>query len=182
MMQNHDVLDAKEAALFMRTHVETVRRLARKGAIPAFKVGKDWRFRRGSLERWADSHEMKQQAATVLVVDDEEEFRKVLRGMLEPAGYRVLEASDGTEGLRRVDNDSPDLVLLDLKMPGMDGPEFLGRLRQNRPDIPVVIVTGYPDSDLMMEAMHYGPLLLEAKPVERTRLLRTLKTVLNKGR
>ena len=66
------VLNAREAAEYLGAHVETVRRLARKGEIPAFKVGKDWRFRRRALLRWNDEHHLRTQPPCVLVVEDEE--------------------------------------------------------------------------------------------------------------
>ena len=73
--------------------------------------------------------------------------------------------------------DPPDLVLLDLKMPDMDGPRFLEKLRKTQPDLPVVIVTGYPDSELMKEATHYAPVMLVAKPADAALLERTVRAV-----
>jgi DNA-binding NarL/FixJ family response regulator len=63
-------------------------------------------------------------------------------------------------------------------MPNMNGPQFLAKLRETHPNLPVVIVTGYPDSDLMKQAMQYAPLMLLAKPAETDQLERTIRLVL----
>lgn len=178
MTRTEAVLTAQEAAELLGAHVETIRRLARKGEVPAYKIGKDWRFRTDALLRWVETHHLRRREPYVLVVDDEKNTLDLVRRFLEREGYRVAAASEGEEGLGYVANDAPDLVLLDLKMPGMNGVEFLRRFRQEHADIPVMVVTGYPDSDLMRQAMRYGPITLLAKPVEKEQLLRSLRIVL----
>ncbi len=178
MALDKHVLTAKEAAQLLSVHVETIRRLARAGDIPAFKVGKDWRFRREVLLRWADTHHMRRLEPTVLIVDDEETIRRFIRRLLEPEGCRVLSAADGEEGLRQVAQGTPDLVLLDLKMPRMSGAEFLSRFHEEDPKVPVIVITGYPDSEVMKEAMRHGPITLLAKPLRREQLLRAVRMAL----
>ena len=87
---------------------------------------------------------------TVLVVDDEEMIRSFTRSALEPYGYTVLLARDGEEGLRLLAQRSSDigLVLLDVAMPGMDGLETLERIREIRPDVPVIVCSGFGDVDV----------------------------------
>lgn len=80
---------------------------------------------------------------TILVVDDEESIRLLYREELEEEGYRVILASDGEEALRKVRKDSPDLITLDIRMPGMDGIEVLQRIREMDTDIPVIMSTAY---------------------------------------
>ncbi|UCF30419.1 MAG: response regulator [bacterium] len=80
---------------------------------------------------------------TILVVDDEESIRLLYREELEEEGYRVICASDGEEALRKVKSDSPDLITLDIRMPGMDGIEVLQRIREMDTDIPVIMSTAY---------------------------------------
>ena len=80
---------------------------------------------------------------TILVVDDEESIRLLYREELEEEGYRVILASDGEEALRKVRNETPDLVTLDIRMPGMDGIEVLQRIRQMDRKIPVIMSTAY---------------------------------------
>ncbi len=188
MTVGSDVLNAREAAEFLRAHVETVRRLARRGEIPSFKVGKDWRFSREALRRWSaeqpqpPSEQPKPPSASkpglVLIVDDDEKLCRASSQAVERMGYRARYATSGAEGLRVVALETPDLILLDLMMPDMKGPRFLETLRETHPDLPVVIVTGYPDSDAMHQATHYAPLMLLAKPAETAQLERTIRIVL----
>jgi CheY-like chemotaxis protein len=82
---------------------------------------------------------------TILVVDDEEDIRLLYREELSEAGYRVDLAADGTEALRRVQQSRPDLMTIDLKMPGMDGVELLRRVREIHRELPIIICTAYGD-------------------------------------
>lgn len=80
--------------------------------------------------------------ARILVVDDEPMFRDYLNRVLEREGHAVIEASDGAQGLRRLDDQSVDLVLLDIVMPNMDGIEFLIGLRKRESDVGVIAMSG----------------------------------------
>ena len=80
---------------------------------------------------------------TILVVDDEESVRFLYKEELEEEGYRVITAEDGEEALRKVRADKPDLITLDIRMPGMDGIEVLHRIREMDKDIPVIMSTAY---------------------------------------
>jgi excisionase family DNA binding protein len=182
MKRGKHVFNAQEAASFLGAHVETVRRLARRDELPAFKVGKDWRFRREALLRWAEGHHLRRRPPCVLVVDDEESVRNLVGQFLAADGCNVRLAADGVEGLARLNGEVVDLVLLDLKMPGMNGPEFLRELRRRNENLPVIVLTGYPDSDLMVEAMRHGPFTLLAKPVEGELLVRAVRSALNGSR
>lgn len=81
--------------------------------------------------------------STVLVVDDEESIRFLYREELEEEGYRVITAADGEEALRKLKEDRPDLITLDIRMPGMDGIEVLQRIREMDKEIPVIMSTAY---------------------------------------
>jgi two-component system, response regulator, stage 0 sporulation protein F len=182
MKKNDDVLNAQEAADFLGAHVETVRRLARIGDVPAYKIGKDWRFRKEALINWAETQSLRRKPPCVLVIDDDDSILKLMRRFLEADGYQVCLASDGSEGLAWLNRKSVNLILLDLKMPGMNGPEFLKEMRKMNEYLPVIVATGYPDGDLMAEAIHYGPFTLLAKPIDRKQLARTVEMALNGAR
>jgi len=81
--------------------------------------------------------------STILVVDDEESIRFLYREELEEEGFRVLTAADGEEALKKVSKDKPDLITLDIRMPGMDGIEVLQRIREMDKKIPVIMSTAY---------------------------------------
>jgi excisionase family DNA binding protein len=176
------VLNTQETAIFLGVHVETVRRLARCGEIPSFKVGKDWRFRKEALMRWSEEQQRARSGrCSVLMVDDDEKVCRAMGRLLTRFGCRVRQATAGKEGLELVAQEAPDLILLDLVMPEMNGPQFLEELRQTHPDLPVVIVTGYPDSELMQQAMQYAPVMVLPKPVDQVLLERTVRVAFGIG-
>jgi excisionase family DNA binding protein len=177
MVRDPDILNIRGAAAFLGAHEQTVRKLARRGGIPAFKVGRDWRFRKEAILRWSEEPQPARGRCSVLVIDDEVTVCKTLARMVERLGCRTRQASNGAKGLELVAQDVPDLILLDLVMPDMSGPEFLEELRKTHPALPVVIVTGYPDSDLMKQATLYAPVMLLSKPVEAELLERTVRMV-----
>ena len=178
MLSTKAVLNVQEAAQLLGVHIETIRRLARNGEIPAFKVGRGWRIRIDALLKWADTQQVDPPQNTVLVIDDDEAVRKTIRRFLEKRNYYVYEAANGAEGLTCLEAQSVGLVILDLKMPFTTGPEFLKEARSRHANLPVIIMTGYPDSDLMAEATQYGPFTLLAKPVDPLHLLQTVRTLI----
>ena len=179
MVERNGALNAKEAAAFLGGHVETIRRLARRGDIPAYKIGKDWRFRREALLRWAEEQHLLRKPPCVLAVDDDPIVRKLITRLLEPEGFQVVTAGSGMDALAYLEKESADLILLDLKMPEMNGAEFLAELRKLDPELPVIFITSYPESNLVVEAMRYGPFMLLAKPIEGEHLIRSVKRELN---
>lgn len=81
----------------------------------------------------------------ILIVDDDSAIREAERQVLADSGFRVTEARDGDEALRAIDLEPPALVVLDVQMPGVDGPEFARALRKRLRRVPLVILTGVPD-------------------------------------
>ena len=180
-MTNHDaqVFGITEAAAFLGAHEQTVRRLARRGAIPSFKVGKDWRFRKDALLRWSEEQQRGRAGrCSVLVVDNDESACRAMGTMVTQLGCRVQHATNGAMGLELAAKEAPDLILLDLELPDMNAPQFLAALRKTHPMLPVVVATDRPDSELMKQAAQYAPLMLLAKPVDAELLKRTLRSVL----
>ena len=103
---------------------------------------------------------------TLLLVEDDPAFRRGVRAFLEDVGYRILEASNGQEGLDHARREKPDLVLTDLRMPVMDGLEFLGRLKSEYPTIPVIVVSGTGDARAQAAARFHGVVESVQKPIE----------------
>lgn len=170
-----DVLDSQEAANFLKINEYTLRRMARDGQVPAFKVGTNWRFRLADLERWIERQQHKPAPQPkILVIDDEGMVRDMLQRMLNNQGYSVDTAAGGAEGLAKIRNDRPNLVLLDLMMPEMDGPEVLRRIREYDRDLAVIIITAYPESSLVIRAMEHGAITMLSKPFAVDELLRCL--------
>ena len=175
---NQDVLNAPEASSYLRVNVQTIRRLARDGYIPAFKVGGQWRFKKSTLDEWAGSQHRRPRQRSILVVDDEEPVRDMVRRVLEKAGFKATTAPGGAEALEMMQREVPDAVVLDLKMPGMDGPTTLKEIRTRWQRMPVVILTAYPDSELMSRALQYPPITLLPKPATSVQIVETVNSVL----
>lgn len=101
--------------------------------------------------------------ARLLVIDDEPAIRDTMRMILEYEGYDVLLAGSGQEGLAMVERESPDLVFLDIKMPGLDGIEAARRILARQP-IPVVMLTAYGNEELIARAVRAGVFAYLVKP------------------
>jgi two-component system nitrogen regulation response regulator NtrX len=110
----------------------------------------------------------------VLVVDDEANIRRMLRGLLESEGYRVLEAEDGGAGVERAVTEDPDTVLLDLAMPRLDGLAALRQLAQRKPRIPVVMMSGRATLEDAVEATRLGAFHFIEKPLGPEAVLATV--------
>jgi len=122
----------------------------------------------------------------VLVIDDEEDVREVLRLHLESAGYNVLEAENGEDGinvLRSEDNlVNVGVILCDIRMPKVNGIECIDFLRKEAPGIPIVVVTGYPDTEMATNLMKKGVKDYLVKPVEKEKLLGTVNKLVAAGK
>lgn len=113
----------------------------------------------------------------VMVVDDERIVRDSLRDWLEDVGFGVETASSGPEALERLDQDPCDLMLVDIKMPGMDGVEVLRRAREAHPDLTVIMITAYATVDTAVEAMKIGAMDYLTKPFDPETLVPMVETV-----
>ena len=116
----------------------------------------------------------------ILVVDDEDSIRKTMRMTLEYEGYEVTEAASGTEAIKAVENELPDLVFLDVKMPGMDGLEVLDRLKQNSPATQVVIISGHGNVQTAVQATKLGAFDFIEKPLETERVLLAVRNAVER--
>jgi DNA-binding NtrC family response regulator len=116
---------------------------------------------------------------TVLVVDDEQNMQTVMRMVLEDVGHRVLIADSGEAALPHLQNPNLDVVVTDLKMPGMGGEEFVARCRRERPDVPVIIVTAHGTIRSAVTSLHAGAANYLAKPFDPEELEIAVHNALN---
>ncbi len=119
--------------------------------------------------------------ANILVVDDEECFRKILISELEEAGYGVSSVGDGDEAIEAVRLNHTDLVLLDIKMPRIDGFEVLRFIKERNPMTKVIMLTGFPDLKNAIESKKLGAEDFVGKPYDLVDLLTTIERVLCDG-
>lgn len=118
--------------------------------------------------------------ASILIIDDEKAIRKTLTEILSYEGYKIDEAADGEEGLKRFGEKTYDVVLCDIKMPKVDGIEFLEKSREINPDVPVIMISGHGNIDTAVEAVKKGAYDYVSKPPDLNRLLITLRNALDK--
>jgi two-component system nitrogen regulation response regulator NtrX len=116
----------------------------------------------------------------ILIIDDEEGIRESLSGIFEDEGYTVLTTSSGEEGLKLLKEQSPDLILLDVWLPGIDGLRTLKEIRVLKPDLPVIMVSGHGNIELAVKATRIGAYDFLEKPLSLERVLLAARRALEK--
>lgn len=119
--------------------------------------------------------------ASILIIDDEKSIRKTLSEILSYEGYKVEEAADGAEGFKLFKDKQYDAVLCDIKMPKMDGLEFLEKAREINTDVPIIMVSGHGNIDTAVDAVKKGAYDYISKPPDLNRLLITLRNAMDKS-
>jgi excisionase family DNA binding protein len=175
-------LTTEEVLDYLQVNLRTVYRLIKAGKIPAVRVGRQWRFRKRDIDNWLNSSRPTGRGGAdragslgerprVLVVDDEEAVRDLLAKTLTMADYDVDAAPDGPSALDRLRAADYDLLITDLKMPGMDGLSVIRESRRIRPDLAVIIITGYSTEASAIEAIKIGVAGYLTKPFRLPRIL-----------
>src|SRR2546425_9991055 len=171
-MIDETFLTTEEVLEYLQVNLRTVYRLIKAGKIPAVRVGRQWRFRKRDIDAWLDSQRPRGASrpapaapvrpATgttrprVLVVDDEASIRDLLAKTLALAEYDVDVAPDGRTALERMRLYPYDLLIADLKMPGMDGLAVIREAKRYKADLPVIIITGFSTESSAIEAVNLG--------------------------
>ncbi len=118
--------------------------------------------------------------ATILIIDDERAIRKTLTEILGFEGYKIEEAADGEEGLKKFQEKTYDVVLCDIKMPKLDGIEFLSKATAINPDVPIIMISGHGNIETAVEAVKKGAFDYISKPPDLNRLLITIRNAKDK--
>jgi excisionase family DNA binding protein len=179
-------LTTEEVLDYLHVNLRTVYRLIKAGKIPAVRVGRQWRFRKRDIDAWLESQRPRAARAAaaparpaapvagrprVLVVDDEATIRDLLSKTLALAEYDVDLAPDGRSALERLRMIPYDLLITDLKMPGVDGLAVIREARRLKADIPVIIITGFSTEASAIEAVNLGVSGYLTKPFRVPRVL-----------
>jgi excisionase family DNA binding protein len=179
-------LTTEEVLEYLQVNLRTVYRLIKAGKIPAVRVGRQWRFRKRDIDAWLESQRPRGGRATVpasrvigppagrprvLIVDDEATIRDLLSKTLALAEYDVDLAPDGRTALERLRIIPYDLLITDLKMPGVDGLAVIREARRLKTDIPVIIITGFSTEASAIEAVNLGVSGYLTKPFRVPRVL-----------
>lgn len=186
-------LTTEEVLEYLQVNLRTVYRLIKAGKIPAVRVGRQWRFRKSDIDAWLESQRARivrpaVAASTtaahgpdeagppvarprVLVVDDETSIRDLLSKTLALAEYDVDVAPDGRSALERMRLFGYDLLITDLKMPGMDGLTVIHEARRLHSELPVIIITGFSTEASAIEAANLGVAGYLTKPLKVPKML-----------
>ena len=165
-------LTPEEVLEYLQVNLRTVYRLIKAGKIPAVRVGRQWRFRKRDIDAWLDSQRPRTSGRPtavavarppvgagrprILVVDDEASIRELLSKTRALAEYDVDVAPDGRSALERMRVYPYDLLIADLKMPGMDGLSVIREAKRYKSDLPVIIITGFSTESSAIEAVNLG--------------------------
>lgn len=122
----------------------------------------------------------------ILVCDDEKDVREVIRLQLEQHGLHVLEAENGEEAIKVLNSENNlvnlGMIICDIRMPKINGIEAIDYLKKNAPGIPIVVITGYPDTELAVDLMKKGVKDYLVKPVEKEKLLKVVDNAIATGK
>lgn len=175
-----ELMTVKETAEYLRIPLPTVYYLVQRGQLPAIQIGGRWRIKRSLLDRDILRNEESGQP-TVLVVDDDPALQQLFKQFLKKAGFGRIVVGTGAEAIQYAEKQKFDLVFLDLKLPDIPGDELYKKLRTLHPDLPIVIITGYPDSEILSKILAGGPVTVIQKPIEFEQLNRTVRQLGHKG-
>jgi len=177
MTEDH-FLTTEEVLDYLQVNLRTIYRLIKAGKIPAVRVGRQWRFRKHDIDAWltgtrsnAKTGAAGAERPRVLIVDDEQSVRDLVAKTLTMADYDVDTAPDGPSALDRLQKNDYDLLITDLKMPGMDGLSVIREARQKSAALPIVIITGYSTEASAIEAINLGVCGYLTKPFRLPRVL-----------
>jgi excisionase family DNA binding protein len=171
----HNLMTVKETAEYLRIPLPTVYYLVQRGQLPAVQIGGRWRIKKDSLDRDI-LHEQEHGQPTVLVVDDETYIQDMFKLFLKKSGFSRMIVGTGKEALAALRrNQKFDLVFLDLMLPDIMGDEIYKQAKEMTPDLPIVIITGYPDSAVLDNILKFGPVTVLKKPLKPEEIARTLK-------
>jgi excisionase family DNA binding protein len=178
-MIDETFLTTEEVLEYLQVNLRTVYRLIKAGKIPAVRVGRQWRFRKSDIDAWlASQHSRPVHPAPpvafpapaaaprervtgnirprILVVDDESSIRDLLSKTLALAEYDVDTAADGRSAVERVRQQPYDLLIADLRMPGIDGLSVIREAKRYQAHLPVIIITGFSSESAAIEAVNLG--------------------------
>ena len=169
----HNLLTVKETAEYLRIPLPTVYYLVQRGKIPAIQIGGRWRVKKSALD-----HDIlrkdKQGQPTVLVVDDGPGIQDLFRTFLKQIGFSRVVVGTATEAIKSLRKQKFDLMFLDLQLPDAPGDQVYKTAKQIDPDLNVIVITGYPDSEILDRILQVSPVTVLKKPLKVEQLNRTV--------
>jgi excisionase family DNA binding protein len=176
-----ELMTVKETSEYLRIPVPTVYYLVQRGQLPAVQIGGRWRIKRSLLDRDVLRKEKETGQPTVLVVDDDPAMQALFKQFLKKAGFNRLVVDCGEEAVKLAEKQSFEIVFLDLKLTDIPGDEVYSRIKALQPNLPIIVLTGSPDSTILSRILAHGPVTVLQKPLTHEFLEKTLKQLGHKG-
>jgi len=170
----HNLLTVKETAKYLRIPLPTVYYLVQRGQLPAIQIGGRWRIKKNALDKDILKEEKSGQP-TVLVVDDDESLQNLFKLFLKKIGFSRVVVGTVKEAIAALEKQKFDLVFLDLKLPDGPADDVYDFVKRDRPDCPIIIITGYPDSEMLDRILAKGPITVLKKPLKTEQLQQTVR-------
>jgi excisionase family DNA binding protein len=170
----HNLLTVKETSEYLRIPLPTVYYLVQRGKIPAIQIGGRWRIKKSALD-----HDIlrqgKQGQPTVLVVDDDPVLQDLFQTFLKKIGFSRVVVGTAKEAIKSLRKQKFDLMFLDLQLPDAPGDEVYKTGKHIDPDLNVIVITGYPDSEILDRILQVCPVTVLKKPLKIEQLYQTVK-------
>ena len=175
-----NLLTVKETAEYLRIPLPTVYYLVQRGQIPAIQIGGRWRIKKSSLDRDILRQDKRGQPA-VLVVDDDPGIQDQFKSFLKKVGFSRVIVGTAKDAIASLKKQKFDLMFLDLQLPDVPGDQVYKTAKQIDPELNVVVITGYPDSDMLNRILRVSPVTVLKKPLKIEQLSRTVKILGHTG-
>src|ERR1700730_2179945 len=170
----HNLLTVKETAKYLRIPLPTVYYLVQRGQLPAIQIGGRWRDQKTSLHKDILKKDESGEP-TVLVVDDDESLQNLFRLFLKKIGFSRVVVGTVKEALAALDKQKFDLIFLDLKLPDGPADDVYEAAKEAQPECPIVVITGYPDSEMLNRILAKGPVTVLKKPLKVEQIKETVR-------
>ena len=171
---SHNLLTVKETAEYLRIPLPTVYYLVQRGQIPAIQIGGRWRIKKSALDRDILRQD-KQGQPTVLVVDDDPDLQELFKAFLKKIGFSRVVVGTAKDAISSLRKQKFDLMFLDLQLPDAPGDQVYKTAKQIDPDLNVIVITGYPDSEMLDRILQISPVTVLKKPLKIEQLNKTVK-------
>jgi excisionase family DNA binding protein len=170
----HNLLTVKETAKYLRIPLPTVYYLVQRGQLPAIQIGGRWRIKKTALDKDI-LKEDKSGQPTVLVVDDDESLQSLFKIFLKKIGFSRVVVGTVKEAIAALQKQKFDLLFLDLKLPDGPADDVYDAAKEADPELPIVVITGYPDSEMLDRILTKGPITVLKKPLKVEQLQQTVR-------
>lgn len=171
----HNLITVKETAEYLNIPLPTVYYLVQRGQLPAIQIGGRWRVKKDLLDREVLHKEEHGTLPSVLVVDDDEGLQGMFKLFLKKHGYARVVVGTGKEAIAALEKQKFDMCFLDLQLPDITGDEIYRIAKEHQPEMPIVIITGYPDSEMLNNILRHGAVMVLKKPLAIETLEQSLK-------